>query len=131
MFGTAKDLSLKPDFNPMSMELRKYLTDKGLNVCTAAHALSGGERSLSSAFGGVYPLEIVAGSLRMFGQGLKVCVEVSTMAADAGFVIGDEAIVAVAGSGRGADTAVVLRPQPACNILQTKIERIICKPSTI
>ena len=73
-------------------------------------------------------MEIIAHTLRMFGQGTKVCVEICAMAADAGFVVTGEPVVAVGGSGRGADTAMVLRPQVSSNVLKTKIDRIICMP---
>lgn len=119
---------IKPNWNPMPVELRQHLVEKGLNVCTAAHALSGAERSLSNTFHGVYPVEIIAHTLRMFGQGTKVCVEICAMAADAGFVVTGEPVVAVGGTGRGADTAMVLRPQVSSNVLKTKIDRIICMP---
>lgn len=119
---------MKPNWNPLSVELRRYLIEKGFNVCTAAHVLSGAERSLSNTFKGVYPVEIIAHTLRMFGQGTKVCVEIAAMAADAGYVMSGEPVVAVGGTGRGADTAVVLRPDVSSNILKTKIDRIICKP---
>jgi len=119
---------IKPNWNPMPMELRRRLIDKGFNVCTAAHVLSGAERSLSNTFKGVYPVEIIAHTLRMFGQGTKVCAEICAMAADAGSIMSGEPVVAVGGTGRGADTALVLRPQVSCNVLQTKIDRIICMP---
>lgn len=118
----------EPGANPMTPETRRYLMEKGCNLCTAAHALSGAERSLSTTFTGVYPVEIIAHTLRMFGQGTKVCVEICAMAADAGFVTGGEPVVAVAGSGRGADTALVIRPEVSSKVLKTKIDRIICKP---
>jgi len=120
--------SMKPNWNPFPEELRKVLTERGFRFCTAAHALSTGERALSTSFHGVYPLEIIAHTLRMFGQGMKVCVEIAAMAADAGLVPSGEPIVVVGGSGRGADTAVILRPQVSSNILKTKIDRILCKP---
>ncbi|MBR6767744.1 MAG: hypothetical protein IKM02_07325, partial [Clostridia bacterium] len=113
---------------PMPKELRNELVNKGYNVCTAAHALSGAERSLSTTFGGAYPVEIIAHTLRMFGQGTKVCVEISAMAADAGYIVGGEPVIAVGGTGRGVDTAVVLRPEVSSRILKTKIDRIICMP---
>ena len=119
---------LKPNWNPMPAELRRYLLRKGFNVCTAAHALSGAERSLSNTFKGVYPLEIIAHTLRMLGQGTKVCVEICAMAADAGYVMCGEPVVAVGGTGRGADTAMVIRPEVSSNIIKTKIDRSICKP---
>lgn len=119
---------MKPNTNPMPVELRQHLIEKGFNLCTAAHTLSGAERSLSNTFGGVYPVEIIAHTLRMFGQGTKVCVEISAMAADAGFITSGEPVMAVGGTGRGADTAIVLRPEVSSNIIKTKIDRIICKP---
>ena len=122
-FGQAE-----PNTNPMSAELRQHLIEKGFQICTAAHTLSGAERSLSKTFSGVYPVEIIAHTLRMFGQGTKVCVEICAMAADAGLIMTGEPVVAVGGSGRGADTAMILRPAVSSNILKTKIDRIICKP---
>jgi len=117
-----------PGTNPMPAETRSYLAGKGFNLCTAAHALSGAERSLSTVFSGAYPVEIIAHTLRMFGQGTKVCVEICAMAADAGFIVGGEPVVAVGGTGRGADTALVLRPEVSSKIMRTRIDRIICKP---
>ena len=57
-----------------------------------------------------------------------VCVEISMMAADAGLVELHEPIVAVAGTGHGADTAVVIRPAPTAEFLDSKVDRIICMP---
>lgn len=118
----------EPGGNPMPQELRKYLQGKGFHVHSAGHALSGAERSLSTTFGGAYPVEIIAHTLRMFSQGVKVCVEVCAMAADGGYVVGGEPVVAVAGSGSGADTVLVLRPEVSSKILKTRIDRIIAKP---
>lgn len=112
----------------MPAETRTKLESYGFKVYTSTHALSGAERSLSSKFGGISPIEVMAQSLKMFGQGVKVCVEISTMALDAGIVPYGEDIIAIAGSGRGADTAVIIRPAHGANILETKIKEIVCKP---
>ena len=109
-------------------ERRAEWLAKGYQVCTAAHALSGAERGISSVFHGVYPVEIIAAALRMFGQGTKVCVEVATMAADAGMIPSGEPVIVVGGTGQGADTALILKAANSCRILDTKIEEIICKP---
>ena len=74
------------------------------------------------------PVEVAAHALRLLGQGMKVCVEISMMAADAGLVELHEPIVAVAGTGHGADTAVVIRPAPTAEFLDSKVDRIICMP---
>lgn len=112
----------------MNAEARAKLVDNGIKVLTTTHVLSGAERGISSKFGGSYPVEIIAHSLRMFGQGTKVCVEVATMALDAGMVEYGTPIIAVGGTGRGADTAVVITPAHAGKIFECKIHHIISKP---
>ena len=113
----------------MSEETRSELENYGFKVYTSTHVLSGAERALSNKFGGISPIEVMAYTLRMFGQGIKVCVEVSTMALDGGMIPYGEDIIAIGGSGRGADSAVILSPAHSSNILETKIKEIICKPS--
>ena len=98
----------------------------GVKVLTAQHALSGG---VGEAFlGDASPLSIVADTLYLFSQGMKVAVEIALMAADAGLVPTDREIVAVAGSGEGADTAVVLVPVTARKFRDLRIREILCKP---
>lgn len=70
----------------------------------------------------------MANLLRTFGQGTKVCMEILLMAADAGHITPDQQVVAVAGTGRGADTAVTATPATSINIKNLKIHRILCKP---
>ena len=103
--------------------------DKGVTVVTAAHALSGAERGLSKKYSGIYPVEIVANTLKMLGQGTKVCVEISMMALDNGAIEYGKQIIAVGGSGRGADTVCRLTPEYTADLMGTKIHEIICKPS--
>ena len=75
------------------------------------------------------PLNIVADSLRMFCHGVKVCVEIAIMAAEAGHITPDQDVVSIAGSHRGADTAIVLKPAYAGNMFETKIRALLCMPS--
>ncbi len=119
----------EPGKNEMSQEIRDELADLGIKVLTTTHVLSGAERGISKSFGGAYPVEIIAHSLRMLGQGTKVCVEVSIMALDAGLIPYGEAIIAIGGSGKGADTAVIITPSHASSIFETIIHEIICKPN--
>ena len=113
----------KQDF---PQEVRRQLEQDGMQLVIAAHALSGAERGLSNRFGGVYPVEIIAHTLRMLGQGTKVCVECAVMALDCG-AIQPGPVVCVGGTGAGADTAWILRPAHAQNILDVKLDRLICK----
>ena len=73
--------------NELPSDKRRHYESLGVPVCTAAHPLSGAERSLSNAFGGAYPVEVMAHTLRLFGQGTKGCVEACAIAADAGVIV--------------------------------------------
>lgn len=117
-----------PGENEMTEEMRKQLTEQGVNLLTATHVLSGAERGISRKFGGAYPVEIIAHTLRMFGQGVKVGVEIATMALDAGLIPYNQEVIAIGGSSKGADTAIVIKPAHAANIFDTTISEIICKP---
>lgn len=117
-----------PGVDEMPDETRQKLVQAGAKVLTTTHLMAGLDRCLRIKFGGLYPSEIIAMSLRLLGQGMKVCVEVSVMALDAGLIPYGEDVVAVAGSTQGADTAVVIRPEHSNNFFDTKIKEIICKP---
>lgn len=114
--------------NEMPEEKRREFEGFGMKVITGTHILSGIERSMSKKFGGIYPAEIMAFTLRMLGQGIKVGVEISTMALDAGVIPYGEEVIAVGGTGRGADSAIIIKPEHASDMLDTKICEIICKP---
>ena len=113
----------------LSEEKRQEMEAKGVKVLMASHILSGVERSISGKFGGAGPVEIIAHTLRRFGgEGIKVCVEISIMAADAGLLPTDTEMVAVGGSGGGADAAIVLKPAHMNNFFDLEIREIIAKP---
>jgi hypothetical protein len=114
--------------NELRDERRQALEERGIRVCTAGHVLSGAERGLSRKFQGVYPVEIIAHTLRIFGQGVKVCVEISAMALDGGLIPWDVPVIAIGGTGKGADTAAILIPAYTNAILETRIREILCKP---
>lgn len=114
--------------NLITPEMKQKWQAAGMQVFFGTHALSGAERALSSRFQGAYPVEIIAHTLRMFSQGVKVAVEIGAMALDAGLIPEQTPVLAIAGSGRGADTACVLVPAHAQRILETKVIEIICKP---
>ena len=114
---------------PLSEEKRRELESRGIKVLVCSHALSGVGRSISKKFHGISHVEIIAYTLRQFGgEGIKVAVEVAVMAADAGLIPTDREIIAVGGSGGGADSAVVLRPAHMNNFFDLEIREIIAKP---
>ena len=117
----------KPNEFEFSQEMKSKLEKEGVKFVIAAHVLSGAERGLSSKFSGYGPVEIMASTLRMFGQGTKVAVEVATMALDAGAIPEGEKIISIGGTGRGLDAAVVIMPAHAAKILDTRIYEAITK----
>jgi hypothetical protein len=111
----------------MDPDVRADLEQKGVRVVSATHALSGLERSFFNKFSGAYPVLIVADTLRLFGQGTKVAVEVAIMAADAGTLTGKD-IVSIGGTSQGADTALILKPAHQTGLFDMRIREIVCKP---
>ncbi len=117
----------EPFKSEMPEDVKEDLYKKSVTVIAASHALSGVERAIAKKHSGVYPVLIMADTLRLFGQGTKVAVEVTVMAADAGALSGND-IIAVGGSGHGADTALVVKPAHQNNFFDIRIREIICKP---
>ena len=108
---------------------RDSLMDRGIGIVQGLHALSGVERSFEGKYkSGFIPLNLVSDTLRMFCQGVKVCVEITVMAVEHGLISMDEDIVAIGGSGKGADTAMVLKSGSAVSIFETKIKALLCMP---
>lgn len=111
-----------------SEETLDYLRNKGVKVLTTTHLFANIERDITNKFGGLYPGGIVSATLRCFGQGVKVCFEISVMALDAGLIPYGEDIIAIAGKARGADTAVVISPAHSNKFFDTRLREIICMP---
>ena len=117
-----------PGMRRMSDDVVQQLNENGVKVLITTHLLAGVDRAIRNKFGGVYPSEIMAQTLRMLGQGTKVCVEISGMALDAGLIPYGSEVIAIAGSGKGADTAVVIAPAHSNQFFDTKVKEVICKP---
>jgi len=107
---------------------RKEILANGAKIFTGVHALSSAERAMRKDFGTIQPLELIANVLRLMGEGTKVCVEITLMAADAGLIPVDRDVVAIAGTGKGADTALRICPANAARFFDLKIREIIAKP---
>ncbi len=117
-----------PDVQELTEENRQKVTANGGLILTATHLFRGVSGAMLKKFNMHEIGAIIADTLRLMGQGMKVVVEISVMAADAGLVRTDEDIIAIAGSGRGADFAVVLKPVNSNDFFDLKIKEILCKP---
>lgn len=121
----------EPNINELDDVSAKKIKAQGGKIVTAAHTFSGVNRAIRTKFNTMYPAGIVAQTLRLFGQGMKVVVEITTMAADAGVIPTGKDVIAIAGSGNGADTAVVIKSASSHNLFDAVIREIIAKPSSV
>jgi hypothetical protein len=120
----------EPDTQQFTEENRKIVEGKGGTILTTTHAFAGLSRAMKDKFNTIVIGDIIANTLRVFGQGMKVVCEIAMMAADSGLVRTDEEVISIAGTGSsgGADTAVVLKPVNTHNFFDLKIKEILCKP---
>ncbi len=109
-------------------ENRDRIKSLGGEILTCQHALAGISRALRFKFETYAIDEIVANTLRILGQGLKVTVELCMMAADAGLIRTDQDVISVGGTGTGADTAAVIRPANVSRFFDLKVRGVLCKP---
>jgi hypothetical protein len=131
-----------PGVQMMPVETREKLEEAGVVVYTGTDVLTGSidvgvsrqrpEKTdpLEARLPYIVPpvSTIVANTLRMFSQGVKVCAEIAMMAADAGLVAVDKSVITVAGSHSGADTAMVVTPSTSNRIRDMKFNEILAKP---
>jgi len=112
-----------------SSDVRKKLEEEGVKVLTCIHALSGVERAFRNKLGVWMPVELIARTFRsIMGDGFKVCIEIALMAADAGLIPVDRDVIVIGGTGRGADTAILLKPSNSSNFLDLRVKAVLCKP---
>ena len=108
----------------------KRLKEMGVKVLTCTHALLGNiEMAIRERFGGgMMPAELIAHTLYRFSQGMKVAIEVTLMVADAGLIPVDKEVIAIAGTDKGADTALVLKPAYTNEFFNLEVREIIAMP---
>lgn len=72
--------------------------------------------------------EVIADVLRLFGQGTKVAVECPLMACDAGLVDSGARVLSIAGTGSGADTALLVRAANTRDFFDARVLDVVGKP---
>jgi hypothetical protein len=108
--------------NPFPPELVKFLRHSGHEVHFATMLFRAGALFESTA------PALMANLLRCFSQGVKVCFEIVLMATDAGLVARGEKLIAVGGTVRGSDTALVMQAASSQHLKRLRVHEIICKP---
>jgi uncharacterized protein len=119
----------RPDHQELDPGVRRDLESRGVTVFTGQHAFGGVGRAVRNKMATYQVDEIIANTLRTFGHGTKVAVELALMAADAGLVRTDTDVVSAGGTGVGIDTALVLRPANSFHFFDLKVREVICKPA--
>jgi hypothetical protein len=107
----------------------KAMQDAGIRLVCGVHALTGGvDRALRAKFEGFSPNALIAETLYLFSQGMKVCAEIVAMACDAGVLPEGVQVISCAGTGHGADTAIVVTSAASANFFDMDIHRILAMP---
>jgi uncharacterized protein len=110
------------DQNAFPQELVRELRESGHKVHFGTMLFH-----TNSLYGSEIPT-VMANLLRTFCQGVKVCFEIVLMATDAGLLESGEKVIAMAGTGRGSDTALVMQAASSQHLNKLKVGEIICKP---
>lgn len=119
---------VKPDYQQLSPEIRDKLEKAGATVLTCQHAFGGVGRAVRKKLDTYQLDEIIAYTLRMFGQGTKVALEIALMAADAGLIPTSQPCIAIGGTSQGADTVILLKPAHAQDFFDLRIMEFLAKP---
>jgi hypothetical protein len=117
--------------NELSSEIReKILEERPTTIFhTSTHAFAGLERSFRLVHKTMLPIEMLAITLRRcFGDGTKVAMEMAIMVSDAGLVEPTSDIICIGGTGRGLDTAWIVKPSYSNRLFELKMKIPICKP---
>lgn len=118
----------EPNSQQLTEENRRAILEAGARLLTCQHAFGGVNRAIRRKLNTYQVDEVIAYTLRILGEGMKVVCEITLMAADAGLIRTDEPVLAIAGTGRGADTAAILFPANAQDFFDLRINEILCKP---
>jgi hypothetical protein len=119
---------MKPDFQELKPALRRKIEALGGKILTCQHAFGGVNRAVRKKLATYELDELIAYTLRTYGEGTKVAIEISLMAADAGLISTVEPCVSIGGSGSGADTALLLRPANAQIFFDLRVLEVLAKP---
>ena len=118
----------KPGKESMKPENRQKLKEAGVKIINTTHIFAGVDRSINRKYGGITLTQFIAQVFKMLSEGFKVCAEIAVMAADNGGISVDGEVMAIAGTDRGCDTAVVLIPAHSNDFFKLQFKEIVCLP---
>jgi uncharacterized protein len=118
----------EPGKDEFDQDTRKYLVQEGIPLYTGTILTHSLEKSLMDDFRGIYPGYIIANTLRRFGEGTKAAVEIVMEACNAGVIPEEAEVLAVAGTGHGADTVLLIKAKPSKRFLNLEVLEILARP---
>ena len=108
-------------------ENKQKMLEKGVSIFTGSMIFHSWNDYYRKKHGTITTTTIIADTLRMFGQGTKVVVEIIAMAADAG-LIHSKPVLGIAGTGHGADTVILTKGANSKKLFDMQIKDVIAKP---
>lgn len=117
-----------PNQNELDPNKKEEIIKTGAKIYTGTILTHSIETGLAQKFSGSYPTLLIAQTLRRLGEGVKVCCEIVMEGCDAGLLPEGEPIVAVAGTGSGADTVCIIKGAVSKRFLDLKVMEILAKP---
>jgi hypothetical protein len=118
----------EPNHIEMPADVREKIQSLGARVYTGSMITHSLDTAFSQKFEGSYLSQIVANSLRRFGEGTKVACECAMMAVDSGLVPEGEEVLSVAGTARGADTVLIVKSAASKRFLDLRVLEVLAKP---
>jgi len=118
----------EPNTTRMRPEHQTALQSKGVTVLFAGHAFGMLGRAINKKFGAIQLDEVIAHTLRIVGDGVKVACEIVCMATDAGRIPAGADVIAIGGTEQGADTAAVIKASNTHTFFDLRVREIICRP---
>ena len=119
----------------LKQEFREELKRLGVAIIDKAPYVFHSSVLEGARWPNISPERLVKETLYSFGQGMKVAVEVALIGVSCGCLTPYEDVIAVGGSGKGADTAIVLRATYPASLFdkdpakRLEIKEIIAMPT--
>ena len=120
----------------LKQEFRQELEKLGVIIIDKAPYVFHNSVLEAARWAAIFPERLVKETLYCFGQGMKVAVEVALIGVSCGYVTPYEDVIGVGGSGKGADTAIVLRATHPASLFdkdpakRLEVKEIIAMPTS-
>ena len=117
VFGEVLDEGQSP-----SREVCEELEAQGHRVIWGVHL------NAMSIFTGDHSARLISEAYYRISEGFKVACEIVLIATSQGYLRAGERVLAIAGTSRGADTAIVASAAPITQFKDFEVHEILCKP---